>query len=1296
MIGSAPIRRRVGIVVPSLGSTAARDEVVVGLLLVAGHRADASAATMVTVLAVDGDLTGWSRLQQLIDPSLSTEALALEPASTPNPFGAALEAAHDLLEHLTRPDAVPFDELHVADRGGIAHYALGHRRLGLGLGSTTFVVHLVGGTLSLATAEDRLVGEIDELVTDHLERSSVERADVVVVHDDAALAWYRANEVDISATLVHAAPTPAAPTPASSGVPALLARTPAPNDNGSGVSAAIGPSTAAPLAFFGRLAPDGGLGPFCDAVDRLTRRGDPSTLPAAVLVVGEPGPVGGIDAVTYLRTRARTWPVPLELHRDLAIADEVALLQRRNPVVVCDDRRRQGLRSRLAEAAGLTVVRPTTVAPGPVADRLAELLHTHHPSAAPFAVQRPGEEPREEPGDESGEAAVDRRLRECWRRAHPGLVVPTVASVPPLERPHRGPLVSVCVTHHERPDKLRTALRSIEAQSYRDLEVIVVDDGSREPATVAELARIETEFAAKGWRLLRQENAYLGAARNTAAHHARGEYVLFMDDDNAAKPDLVATMVAVAQRDRADVVTSFYDGFEVDDDLTAAGPAAIRFTPIGPDPTLGLFTNCFGDANALWRRTAFEELGGFGEDYGITHEDWELFCRAQLGGRRIVCVPQSLFWYRIDAAGMFRGSRRQLHEASNHARHLRPFLHTLPAAHARLAQLSHGNRTTLARSFEDPTTRSGTRVPLRHPSKSLPFARVAVIMRTKDRPLLLERAVRSVVEQTFGDWLLVIVNDGGDPASVRLVVEAHREALAGRLLIVDHASSLGMQSASNVAISRCDSEFVTIHDDDDAWEPTFLERLVGHLDRRGWDPMSGGVVCRSTLVVEQLTADGEVVELDRYPFDDDLSAVNLVELASRNLFPPISLLFRRTALDEVGHFDERFGPLGDWDFHLRLAVAFDVDVIPERLANYHHRPRHTSGNYGNSVHDGEAEHRERFVTLVNDAVRRRRSADGGDLTAELLVLGQFGNRPRGAGTGADRSGWLTDQVWTIDQRVGRTEAIVRALLERSPERNLVVDGDFRTWRGLGPIHVAAENDFAYAEITSSTLVCFGEPARPFEVTCVPTPATTPGVRTEGCAPGGLVLPIGKRVLQVTKPATRAQPDDWFALEFDVALDRGLPDEVTVSLTARLDPAGWVTVTGRHELATGQLLGWGEAPLWLDGTLQRYSVTIACPPIADDGAEGLRSSRMVVLLPAADALGLALTDVQVEAGPTATPFAHRPPEPPAVGTRPALDATTGRAAELLGAIGERITPALPALRPRRLLGALVRNLGAYRR
>jgi GT2 family glycosyltransferase len=170
--------------------------------------------------------------------------------------------------------------------------------------------------------------------------------------------------------------------------------------------------------------------------------------------------------------------------------------------------------------------------------------------------------------------------------------------------------------------------------------------------------------------LIRAANRYVGAARNLAARHASGEYLLFMDDDNIARSDEIETFVRAAQHSDADVLTTVSDVFSGDSPRDDTSPSEHYWLPLGDCAALGVFQNCFGDANALIRRSAFERLGGFTEDYGVGHEDWELFATATLAGVRMFVLPEPLFWYRVAEQGMLISGNR----ISNHARSIRPYL----------------------------------------------------------------------------------------------------------------------------------------------------------------------------------------------------------------------------------------------------------------------------------------------------------------------------------------------------------------------------------------------------------------------------------------------------------------------------------------------------------------------------------------------------------------------------------------------------------------------------------------------
>lgn len=215
------------------------------------------------------------------------------------------------------------------------------------------------------------------------------------------------------------------------------------------------------------------------------------------------------------------------------------------------------------------------------------------------------------------------------------------------------PLVSICVTHFNRPALLHDCLESVRTQSYQNIEVVLVDDGSNIPAAAAFLDKLDEEFASRGWIIVRQENQYLGAARNTAVRAAKGKYLFFLDDDNLLRPDAIALATRLAEQTGADIVTSIMSLFR--------GPpgtfpvhAEEEWVFLGDDPLRGIFDNSFGDAAALVRRDLHDRLGGFTEDRGVGAEDWEFFLKAALSGARIEHSLTPFCWYRVEPKGMAR------------------------------------------------------------------------------------------------------------------------------------------------------------------------------------------------------------------------------------------------------------------------------------------------------------------------------------------------------------------------------------------------------------------------------------------------------------------------------------------------------------------------------------------------------------------------------------------------------------------------------------------------------------------
>ena len=247
--------------------------------------------------------------------------------------------------------------------------------------------------------------------------------------------------------------------------------------------------------------------------------------------------------------------------------------------------------------------------------------------------------------------------------------------------------------------------------------------------------------------------------------------------------------------------------------------------------------------------------------------------------------------------------------------------------------------------------------------------RVTVIVRTKNRPEFLTRSLADISAQTFRDAGIVVVNDGGDRAVAAQIVSA--SGVDAR--IIDTAAPGGRCVAANTGVAAAvGSEFIVLHDDDDLWDPRFLERTVAWLDAH---PEDVGVAVATAIAYEQ-RIDGAWVETSRVPFWEGMTRVSLTDMLDRNRVVPISLLYRRRVHDEVGGYDERLGTVEDWEFLLRVLDRHSVGFIPgEPLAIWTQRPSAT-GVASNSMFALEDRHAEDDALVRDRELAAWTSANG--------------------------------------------------------------------------------------------------------------------------------------------------------------------------------------------------------------------------------------------------------------------------------------------------------------------------------
>lgn len=229
------------------------------------------------------------------------------------------------------------------------------------------------------------------------------------------------------------------------------------------------------------------------------------------------------------------------------------------------------------------------------------------------------------------------------------------------------PLVTIGIAHHNLGEFLPAALASLASQTYSNLEVIVIDDGSISNASIAAFAAMEARYPR--YRFIHQENAGIGATRNRCLAEARGEYFIPMDADNLARPDMVERFVAGIKRHPSfSAMTCYFLAFS---ECQSTEPDNFLYAgrPIGGPHSLSCIRNVYGDANGIFRTSTFRDIGGYETDRGTSCEDWEAYVKLIHAGHHIGVIPDYLFYYRHRETGFSRSTNW----FANHQRVLRQF-----------------------------------------------------------------------------------------------------------------------------------------------------------------------------------------------------------------------------------------------------------------------------------------------------------------------------------------------------------------------------------------------------------------------------------------------------------------------------------------------------------------------------------------------------------------------------------------------------------------------------------------------
>ena len=195
---------------------------------------------------------------------------------------------------------------------------------------------------------------------------------------------------------------------------------------------------------------------------------------------------------------------------------------------------------------------------------------------------------------------------------------------------------------------------------------------------------------------------------------------------------------------------------------------------------------------------------------------------------------------------------------------------------------------------------------------------VSIIIPTKNRPQLLNRAINSVINQTYQNWELLIINDSESEISINFSDP--------RIQLAKNSNKPGANGARNTGINLATGRYIAYLDDDDTWESGKLLKQVKIMESQN------AILCYTgKKIIYQKNNKSQI----KYSYN------------STKLFPQLGLQFhnyigttstvmiKSSILKEEVKFDENIQSLQDFDLFLRLAELGSFVGIPEFLVNYY-------------------------------------------------------------------------------------------------------------------------------------------------------------------------------------------------------------------------------------------------------------------------------------------------------------------------------------------------------------------------
>ena len=225
------------------------------------------------------------------------------------------------------------------------------------------------------------------------------------------------------------------------------------------------------------------------------------------------------------------------------------------------------------------------------------------------------------------------------------------------------PDISVIVPVYNTESYLKKCIESIINQTFRNIEIILVDDGSTDTS-----AEILADYALRDNRIIviHQENQGLSAARNAGMRSAKGEYIMFVDSDDWIKKDMVECLLKNIEESKSQAVFCNYITVRDGEEIPCEG--ILEYKVYQSDEVSKIISNMFGGGryySSIWRgiyeREVIENSNIYFQNLQFA-EDLNFNLEYLLNCSRVKIIKDELYYYRVNSTSALQSLKNKVDE----------------------------------------------------------------------------------------------------------------------------------------------------------------------------------------------------------------------------------------------------------------------------------------------------------------------------------------------------------------------------------------------------------------------------------------------------------------------------------------------------------------------------------------------------------------------------------------------------------------------------------------------------------